>query len=344
MRISFVLRAAGAATVLVLAAAPAKAQLYESVGIRGQGMGGAFVAVADDATATWWNPAGLATGAYFNGIIEYGVAQQPRDSRDAGGQPLAAWQSHARGIALAFPALGLSYYRLQISEIQPITPTAGQPANRQDPGTAPRLRALVLNQFGATVGQSMGNHFVVGSTLKLVRGSMVSAPVAAADASFDRAESLSGNSETHADLDVGALATFGAVRMGVAVKNLRAPEFGTGDDRQRLSRQARAGVAVIGHSRGAVDQLALAIDADLTTTETAVGKARHVAGGVEALTLKRRLGLRAGVSANTIGESRVSLSSGASLAVRSGAYFEGQYTAGSDLARRGWGLGLRLTF
>ncbi len=44
-------------------ARPASAQIYETVGIRAQGMAGAFVAVADDSTATWWNPAGLATGA-----------------------------------------------------------------------------------------------------------------------------------------------------------------------------------------------------------------------------------------------------------------------------------------
>ena len=48
-------------------ARPVSAQIYETVGIRAQGMAGAFVAVADDSTATWWNPAGLATGAYFSG-------------------------------------------------------------------------------------------------------------------------------------------------------------------------------------------------------------------------------------------------------------------------------------
>src|SRR4029453_5176655 len=34
---------------------------FEPVGTRAQGMAGAFVAVADDATATYWNPAGLAS-------------------------------------------------------------------------------------------------------------------------------------------------------------------------------------------------------------------------------------------------------------------------------------------
>jgi hypothetical protein len=333
------------AALLVLSAAPARAQLYESVGIRAQGMAGAFVAVADDATATWWNPAGLATGAYFNAVIEYDVAGQPRHERGSNGQPVPAWRSPARGVALAFPALGLSYYRLRINEMRPIPPTAGQPASRQDQGTgAVRLRSLVLNQFGMTVGQSLGNHLVIGSTLKLVRGTLASASVTSAEASLDRAAQLAGDSETHADLDVGALATFGGVRAGVSVKNLRAPAFGAGEDRQPLRRHARAGVAVMARSQGLVDQLAIAVDADLTTTATAVGEARYVAGGIEVWTLKRRVGVRAGVRANTVGGARTSPSGGVSFGVRAGTYVEAQLTAGSDQVLRGWGLGLRVTF
>ena len=37
----------------------ASAQFIEAVGVRALGMGGAFVAVANDSSATWWNPAGL---------------------------------------------------------------------------------------------------------------------------------------------------------------------------------------------------------------------------------------------------------------------------------------------
>ena len=54
--------------VLVSSPLAAHAQLIEDIGIRAQGMAGAFVAVVDDATATWWNPAGLATGAFFSGV------------------------------------------------------------------------------------------------------------------------------------------------------------------------------------------------------------------------------------------------------------------------------------
>src|SRR3954471_23584932 len=52
------------ATVLLTIATGSSAQIVESVGNRALGMGGAFVAVAADSTATWWNPAGLATGPY----------------------------------------------------------------------------------------------------------------------------------------------------------------------------------------------------------------------------------------------------------------------------------------
>src|SRR5262245_63402112 len=82
----------------------ASAQPADAVGVRAQGMGGAFTALADDATATWWNPAGLAGGSYFNGVLEYGHLPNPNDGT-------------VKGFAIAFPALGLSYYRLPISEM-----------------------------------------------------------------------------------------------------------------------------------------------------------------------------------------------------------------------------------
>jgi hypothetical protein len=334
-----------AAAVLLLSSAPARAQIYESVGTRAQGMGGAFVAIADDATATWWNPAGLAGGAYANGVIDYGQIQQPRSERDASGDPVTSWRTRPRGFAVAFPALGLSYYRVALSEVLPVSPTVAPGLNRQDQGTASvRLRALVLNQFGATVGQSVGNHLVIASTLKLVRGFVVSGPAASTEASLDAAGALSGPSSTHADLDLGALATFGHVRVGATLKNVHAPEFGAGDDHMALTRQARAGLAIVGQPKGVINQFALAFDADLTKTPTDLGEARHVAGGIEAFTMKRHLGLRAGLSANTVGPALVSPSVGASVGVRSAMYLEGQLTGGSDQARRGWGVDLRLTF
>src|SRR4029077_11565346 len=92
--------AAVAVALVVVSPAPARAQLYEDVGTRAQGMSGAFVAVADDATAAWWNPAGLATGALFNVVFEKGRVTQPES-------PIAsdpARRAGVTGFALAIPS------------------------------------------------------------------------------------------------------------------------------------------------------------------------------------------------------------------------------------------------
>src|SRR5262245_56827678 len=107
---------------------PAAAQIYETVGTRAQGMGGAFTAVSDDATATWWNPAGIAL-SYFSLVVDSGETEEPADPRPVG----PAWRGKIGAIAACLPALGLSYYRLRIDEIAPQPITAdGQP--RETPG------------------------------------------------------------------------------------------------------------------------------------------------------------------------------------------------------------------
>src|SRR4029453_2579940 len=103
-------------------ARPAEAKPADIVGVRSQGMGGAFTAVADDATAAWWNPAGLAGGSYFSSVLEYGHLPNPAEGT-------------VKGVSIAFPAWGLSYYRLPISEMRPSGFTGAGAAIRQDQGT-----------------------------------------------------------------------------------------------------------------------------------------------------------------------------------------------------------------
>ena len=299
---SFTTKGTAIAAFVFLVSCPkaVSAQIYESIGIRAQGMGGAFVAVSDDATTTWWNPGGLANGGYFSGLIEFDRIENPAGTR-------------ARAFAFNVPSLGLSYYRLALNGMRPPDPTGSASASREDQG--------VLSQFGATVGQSVGPHLILGSTLKLVHAL----------------------GETRADLDTGAMAALGRVRLGVAVKNLRHPEFSEGDRRLQLPRQVRVGASVkAGEPNRA--EITAAIDADLTTTPTAVGDERHLATGVEAWLANRSLGLRAGVGMNTIGESRRSGSVGVSVGLRGGLYVDGQLTRGSDEARNSWGFALRVTF
>jgi hypothetical protein len=233
----------------------ASAQIYESIGIRAQGMSGAFVAVADDATTTWWNPGGLASGGYFNGIVEFDRTQDPAGTR-------------ARAVAFTIPSLGLSYYRLALNGMRPADPTASPSASREDEG--------VLSEFGATVGQSVGPHLILGSTLKLVHAL----------------------GETRADLDVGAMAALGRVRLGVAAKNLRTPEFSEGDTRFELSRQVRAGAAVKAGVIGLIRFLPL---------QNALPHwgAALVGAGLLTSFYGVAVGVQAGIGMNTIGESAV---------------------------------------
>ncbi len=151
-----VVRGLMAAFLVVVCAAPAAAQMYELVGTRAQGMGGAFVAVADDATATWWNPAGLATGATISARLGHGRTIWRRRIR---GRRVRRGSASTIGFALTTPALGFSYYRLRMSEMQPLSSNGAGTSVRQEEGAAGiGLRTFALNQFGATFGQSLGGN------------------------------------------------------------------------------------------------------------------------------------------------------------------------------------------
>ncbi len=73
------------------------------------------------------------------------------------------------------------------------------------------------------------------------------------------------------------------------------------------------------------------------------GNARHLAGGGE-LWFERRLGVRGGVSVNTVDDLRPSFSAGASAAIQKGFFIDAQLTRGDDAVKEGWGLALRVTF
>ena len=331
-----------AALIVVVCSSPVAAQMWELVGTRAQGMGGAFVAVADDATATWWNPAGQATGATLSLVWDMADNLAPRDPLPEGPASLG----DTMGFALTTPALGLSYYRLRISEMQPLSSNGAGPSIRQEEGaTGVGLRTLALNQFGATAGQSLGDNVVIASTLKLIRaGTAVSigqVPGAARDA-LEQVGELELPMETQVALDVGAMVLLSPqIRAGISVKHLREPEFGEGETEIKLERQARAGVAVMGGGRSA--SLTTAADFDLTTLDTVLGDVRHIGAGAEAWLLNRLVGLRGGFSANTAGEGGTAWSVGASAGM-SGLFLDGFVTLGSDATRDGWGISARLSF
>ena len=118
------------------AEAPLRLDSRQAVGVRAAGMGGAFTAVADDASAVFWNPAGFASGSFFSLVADANLLD-----RRSGGL-----------VALGTPPLGLSYYRTAIAR------------ERNSRNT------LVTHHAGVSLVQSVGGRLALGTTLKFVRG------------------------------------------------------------------------------------------------------------------------------------------------------------------------------
>lgn len=189
---------------MVLAAGsvvPALAQSFEQAGVRAQGMGGAFVAVADDASAVWWNPAGLASGPFFNLLIEH--QQQPEPG------------SRVTGFALATPPLGFSYEHLR--DVVPAE--APGSSDRETESGEPHAATMVEHVAGVTLLHSVTSGFVVGTTLKFVHGD------------------ISGRGTSRMDLDLGAHYRVGALGAGIVVRNLAEPSFNSPDGEEFTPRR-----------------------------------------------------------------------------------------------------------
>ena len=118
--------AALVASLLALAAAGPSAAadkyagefLRVGAGARALGMGGAFLAVADDATAGYWNPAGLAWLPSKSVLYMHSEEQRSQVQYDFIGLALPQGGEAGRR-----SALGVSLVRLGVDDI-PVTPTA----------------------------------------------------------------------------------------------------------------------------------------------------------------------------------------------------------------------------
>ncbi len=127
-------------------ARPAAGQPEPIVGVRAAGMGGAFTAVADDASAPVWNPAGLASGSIISVVLDGSAFDH--------GSPLL--------ISLGSPPLGVVYYKGRLAPAAAATSTGGDTNGRN---------GVTAHHAGVSVVQSIGDRgLAVGSTLKYVRG------------------------------------------------------------------------------------------------------------------------------------------------------------------------------
>ena len=205
------------------------------------------------------------------------------------------------------------------------------------------IRSLSVSQFGATVLHTITTGVNAGATVKFLRGT---ASVRQIDSSGELSELLDlggdledGDGQGTVDVDLGMLATVGAVRVGVSGRNLREPKFGD----ITMSRQVRAGIAFDGAAAG-LSPLLVSLDVDLRRYVAAGGDRRVVAVGGEHWLRPRQFAIRGGARFNTVGEQDHTVTAGASIAVRSGLFVEGHAAYGSDTSERGWGLAARVSF
>ena len=288
------------ATLLLLFPSLLAAQTWGQVGERSQGMAGAFVAVADDSSAVYWNPGGLATGSTFDAQIDVAT---PKNRLNA--------QSPARRVFVgaSMPMLGFAYYRVRSAVF-----AAG---DRQNGGTGEvRVSALETQNTAVSLVQTVAKTLVMGSTLRLVNGA----------------------GSTAFDLDLGAMASMGDVRVGVTGRNLR-----RGLDMQR---EARLGAAFVPRSlpTGVLGPFSAAFDVDLTRTATIFGDRREAAVGSEQWWAKGMVGTRFGLHWNTIRGGEKAFAGGLTVKLPHSLFAEGHVTKGEVARDSDWGAGLRVTF
>lgn len=284
------------------------AQTFGGVGTRAAGMGGAFVAVADDASAVYWNPAGIATGATFDLMVSKGP--------DSG-----------LFIGAALPVLGASYYETREAAG---LPTVSRSADRENGGSGKvPIPAFTTRNFGVTVVQTVAPGLVIGTTARVVSGGAEG---------FDR--------RTAGDLDAGAMMSVWHMKFGVTARNLTQPKFETGEGEIQLKRQFRIGAALTPRSlpTGVHGPFSLAFDADVTTTPDVRGDRRRAAAGGEYWLGKGLIGVRAGIGWSTLGERETAFSGGATLRLPRSLYVDGQMTKHSEPDAEEWTIAARITF
>lgn len=286
-------------------------------------MGGAFVAVANDATSFHWNPAGMANSGIYSMTVGW-------DNLHFGDPKLpavvGATQESNKLTGIATMPMGVSYGYFHQARVVAVGAD----------GT-PVVDSLRVHHLGATVVQSLVKGLTVGATVKYLRGQATTGETIGFLTGEALQEGLNRKvkSDGAFDLDLGIQGELGPFRAGLTIKNVRQPTF-TGDAgfAIQLKRRTRLGLALL-----PTDGLTLAFDVDLDTADPLVGLRRMMALGGE-VRLGSSLALRSGVRWSRDGERRPLGALGTSLRLRQGLWLDG-YATYSRFEDRGFGVAIR---
>ncbi len=330
--------------VVSIATVPVSAQEWESLSTRALGLAGAFVAVADDATSAYWNPAGLSTGSVFSLLFDHTFTETLVDRSRV--DSLGTVRTGTI-IGMSTNTTALSYYRLVIDQIEShqLGDVTGSEATEERESRQRTLRSLVTHNLALTRATLLGSGFSVGSTVRYVRSSfgvnLVGSNVTTARA-LHQTIGRETHSHNHYDLDVGLKAGGPNFQVGLVARNLRNPSLSVpGESAFRLGRQVRTGLAF-----RPVGGLLLTADVDLSPLSTFRGDRRNMAVGAEkrfGTWLAVRGGARVNLD-NVQTKPATVVAFGFSMALTTGLFIDGQWTRGRDGTEKGWSAGGRLSY
>ena len=330
--------------VVSVATVSVSAQEWESLGTRALGLAGAFVAVADDATAAYWNPAGLSTGSVFSLLFDHTFTETLIDRSRVDSLGIVRTGTI---IGMSTNTTALSYYRLVIDQVEghQLGGVTGSDATEERESRQRALRSLVTHNLALTRATFLGSGFSVGSTVRYVRSSfgvnLVGSNVTTARALHQNIGRET-HSQNHYDLDVGLKAGGAKFQVGLVARNLRNPSLRVpGGSAFRLGRQIRTGLAF-----RPVGGLLLTADVDLTRLAAFRGDRRNMAVGAEkrfGTWLAVRGGARVNLDNVRVNPATV-VAFGFSMALTTGLFVDGQWTRGRDGTENGWSAGGRLSY
>ena len=283
---------------------------FDVVGTRAQGMGGAFVAVADDASAAWWNPAGLSSIPVADASVSGGdfSTAGDTDACGVGTDARLACVSHI-GLLRA-PGCGRQLQPShRVIDIRPAATATAEPGRQEDTGTAAG-RVVRTQYLDATLAQSIGDVLVVGTTLGVVSGETASVRLPAGgsiDDGFEHDSRSCRRMDTRASTHMSARWRTSALCVSVSSCAILRRRVSTTPRVDRSRCRVRYGWAR--RSVAARRRISGASGRSRSTptsrrVDAADGRRRAVSVGVERWLASRRVGVRGGARVQTIDSSR----------------------------------------